>query len=123
MEPVTNKDSSDAKKRAVFAISSGFPYFPNGNVLRNLSSLKPETFFVLSSNIGVWICVGTMQFTLILNKPYSAAMDLVIETMAPFEAVYASHPGTPRTAALEAVLITEPPPLFIISGIAYLQQR
>lgn len=87
MEPVTNKDSSDAKKRAAFAISSGFPYFPNGNVLRNLSSSKPGTFLVLSSNIGVSIWVGTIQFTLVLNEPYSAAMDLVMATMAPLEAV------------------------------------
>ena len=118
MWPVTNDDSSDARKRATEAISSGLPNLPIGSICKSPFPISgcPATSL---STIGVLITPGAMALTLIPCFAYSSATVLVSCTIPPLEAQYALRPGEPTSPATDAVLIMLPPPLFSISGMQY----
>src|SRR5687768_2107331 len=104
-------------------MSSGFPKRPLGlraNRMR-LASGSVSSHAVIS---GVSIGPGQIALLRTPRGPNCTASDLVNAITAPLLAVYASC-GTeqPSSATNDAMLITDPPPDFSISGIPYLQHR
>ncbi len=73
---------------------------------------------------GVSIGPGQIAFARTPRGPNWTASDLVSAMIAPLDAVYASC-GTvqPSSATKLAMLTTEPPPRFSISGIPYLHGK
>ncbi|CFP58909.1 Uncharacterised protein [Bordetella pertussis] len=53
---------------------------------------------------------GLTQLTRMLSGPSSAAIDLLVVTTAPLLPLYQVSPGRGRIAAVEAILMNEPPP-------------
>ena len=59
-----------------------------------------------------------MTFVRILSCPYSIAHVLVRPTSPHFDAVYAERSGVPKKEELEPMLMMDPPPDFLINGMA-----
>src|SRR6266446_6015435 len=64
-----------------------------------------------------------MQLTRILSLAYSIDAERVRLMTPAFAAQYACNPGAPRSPAIEAVEMIEPPPNLRISGAAYLMPK
>ena len=122
-DPFTNDDSSLARKSAAFTISRGLPSRPVGQctcLRANAAGSSPK----IASRSGVSTGPGQSAFTRTPSRANWTPSSLLIDSTAPFDAVYEiCDVAAPRIATNEATLITEPPPRSSRYGIPCLQQR
>src|SRR5262249_24146127 len=97
--------SSGMPRRRIGELMNGCPLFFRGSITGAI--------------IGVSIAPGQMQLTRIFFGPNSTASARDSATIPPFAAVEAWAASEPMSAAIEAVLMIEPPPDLIISGMPY----
>src|SRR5271170_7292295 len=121
--PLTNSESSLARNSAIAAISSGRPARGHGWKAANscVAVCSPPGMRLYVS--GVAISPGQMQLTRILSLASSIDAERVRLITPAFAAQYACKPGAPRSPAIEAVEMMEPPPDLRISGTACLMPR
>src|SRR5699024_1375284 len=79
-----------------------------------------NSFDIFRFAAGVKINPGATALQRILSFPYCVATYFVKLTTAALDAPYATRIASLANAAMEAVLIMEPPPASIMCGIAYL---
>ena len=95
----------DARKAARWATSSGLPKRRIGMVCLKYAVRSGESAFVASVSIRP----GEMQFAVIKpRRPYSAVIDFVADTSAPFDAAYADMAASPVVSAMDVMLIILP---------------
>src|ERR1700722_3294717 len=111
--PVANDDSSLARNRAIFAISSGLPIRPSVEMrLIARSDIVPPPW--IRETIGVSIAPGQIALTRMLCRPFSSAATFVIAITPALAAQYADELRKPTRPAIEAVLTIAPPPFLIL---------
>ena len=114
-----NAASSDARKSAALATSSGFEKRPMGIPARNFLRFSGVSGMPMNiSRRPVSPITGLMTFTRILSGPSSAAIEREVTIAAPFEPLYQVSPGRGRTPAVEAMVTKQPPPCFLKCGTA-----
>lgn len=110
-EDVANAAVFFAKNTAALATSSGRQKRPSGidpmNRARAAGVSSPPR--KVDSN-GVSPSAGLMAFTRIRSGANSTAIPLVRSATAPFDPLYHDNPGRGRTAAVEPILMKQPPP-------------
>src|SRR5262249_34746643 len=116
--PLIHAESSEARKRAQRAMSSGSPTRPSG-ICRPVATSR-STRSMMSAVSRVRMVPGQIAFTRMRSDPYDAAMAWVRASTAPFEAAYAwlGRDAEPRKALTDAGLMIDPPPDQRISGTA-----
>ncbi len=110
---MTKLDSSEARKTAIAAISSGLPQ--RASALSFVNSSDPWKSFV----IPVEMAPGQMAFTRMFFDPSSRAACCVMPTTPCFDTVYERPPAPPTRPATDAVFTMEPFPRFTMSGTTF----
>ena len=105
---------SDAKNATSAATSSGLPYRRSG-IARFISTWRASGILVTAS---VSMVPGATQFTVMLRRPYSTAIDFDAAASAPLDAAYADRPASPLWPAMDVILIMRPYLFFSICGSA-----
>src|SRR3984957_15058820 len=106
--PFTKLESSEARKSATVAISSGWPIFPRG--IRD-SNISFASLVRTCSCIGVAIGPGPSTFTRIFLPFSSLSHVRAKERNAALLAAYTPNPGKPFSDATDPVMMIEPPSL------------
>src|SRR5439155_16908739 len=106
--PVTQPESSDARKRAAFAISSAVPMRPRG-VRVTASCSKPFLYSGSASTPSVSVAPGESELTRIFRGASSKASAREITSTAPLVALYTELLTTGVLAAMELTLMMLPP--------------
>src|SRR5581483_10156422 len=121
--PVTYDASSEARNSAPFTTSRGFASRPVGQCVRRRSSAAGSPPKI-ESRSGVSTGPGQSAFTRTFSRANWTASSRVIESTAPFDAVYEIWlVAAPTIATKLATLITLPPPRARRCGMPCLQQR
>src|SRR5216683_4095132 len=106
--PVTYDASSEARKGAGAASSSGLASRPIGIASPNL---RISSSVMTDPSIGVAVGPGASAFTLIPPAAWSIASALVSIATPPFDVTYATFPGEASCAPVEDdTVMIEPPP-------------
>src|SRR5665213_1094261 len=122
VDAFTYDDSSLARKSAAFTISRGFAILPIGTWTRRRSA-APGVSLQMRSKSGVSTGPGHSALTRTPCRANCTPSSLLIESTAPFDAVYEiCDVAAPTSATNDATLITEPPPRSSKCGMPYLQQ-
>src|SRR5215472_1347445 len=95
------EESSEARKSAALATSSGSPQRPSGIAEEtNFANFSDSSVEIEARGprfqMGVFVAPGATTFTRMLRGARSAAMARAIETTPPLVAAYAATPGWPR---------------------------
>src|SRR5581483_11452897 len=121
--PVTYEDSSEARNSAPLTTSRGFARRPVGQWTRRRSRAAGSSP-KMRRRSGVSTGPGQSAFTRTPSRANCTASSRVIESTAPFEAVYEIWlVAAPTIATKLATLMTLPPPRVSRWGMPCLQQR
>src|SRR5579875_40045 len=123
--PVIIRDSSEARNRAMLAMSSGWP---TANGWPFILSLNLEDTRLAAGPVrvltrSVITAPGQIALTRMLCSAYSHAIALVKEIIPPLAATYTCAGVNPIRAATDDMLITDPPPLLMSAGIPWREHR